>query len=107
MVELYIDAPFDLSFTLKRVGTAGDAIAELSFTDDGGANFHDCIWIRLIDPQVNVQYRVDLTGFTFNDSKDVNPIITQLGMYEGRGVAWNGSSSAWSYIVVLPSSIIL
>lgn len=95
-ITIPLTGEFNLTYKLRRVGTAGEAIAGVSFTND---TWHDLIWLRLINPVVGTTYTLNLIGLTLDDIKDVNPTITTAGAYDGRGSAWNsysGSPTIWT-----------
>ena len=91
-IRISRDGTFKLVYRLRRVGTPGDAIAGVSLTRNGGANWHDLIWIRLINPPIGVIHKLTLSGLRLNDSSDTKPMIWETGTYGGKGSAWNGYS---------------
>lgn len=92
-VTIPLGGSFNLTVKLKRVGAAGDAIAGISFSKDG-YTWHNAVWFRIVNADVGVTYSVTALNITLNDIKDINPIITTIGTYNGLGVGWNGYSGS-------------
>jgi hypothetical protein len=95
-ISIPLTGTFGLTIKLRRVGTAGEAIAGVSFYDDV---WHDCLWIRLMNPIVGTTYQLNMTGLQLNDISDVNPNINFAGVYGGLGAAWgsfSGSPVIWN-----------
>jgi len=86
-ITIPLTGTFGLTIKLKRTGSAGEAIAGVSFYND---EIYDCLWVRLINPVVGTTYQLNLGGLQLNDIHDVNPNITIAGVYGGLGAAWGG-----------------
>jgi len=90
-ITIPLSGTFGLTIKLRRVGSAGEAIAGVSFYND---EWYDCLWVRLINPVVGTTYTLNLGGLQLNDVHDVNPNITSAGVYGGLGTAWGGYSGS-------------